>query len=201
MIRLPVRSPGSARPWRAALLAVLAAVSLSACDDARRLLGKDKAPPDEFKIVSRAPLSLPPDYALRPPQPGAPRPQETSTGEAARNALLAGSGVTPAPRTPVDSAAPPSPGESALLAAAGASRSDPTIREVVDRESLQLVEADQTLLDKLIFWRKPDEPGTVVDPQRESQRLRENAAMGRPAGEGDTPSIKRRKRAPLEGLF
>ncbi len=109
--------------------------------------------------------------------------------------------MTPAPRTPVDSTTPQSPGETALLAHAGAGRADPAIREAVDRESTQLVEADQTLLDKLIFWRKPEEPGTVVDPQREQQRLRENAALGRPAGEGDTPSIKRRKRAPLEGLF
>jgi hypothetical protein len=200
MIRLPSR-PATFRPWRTALLAVLAAVSLSACDDARRLLGKEKSPPDEFKIVSRAPLSLPPDYALRPPQPGAARPQEATTPELARNALLAGSGVTPAPRTPVDATVVQSPGETALLAHAGVGRTDPAIREVVDRESTQLVEADQTLLDKLIFWRKPDEPGTVVDPQREQQRLRENAALGRPAGEGDTPSIKRRKRAPLEGLF
>src|SRR5262245_12541346 len=136
MIRLPLRSAGPVRPWRTAVLAVLAAVSLSACDDARRLLGKEKSPPDEFRIVSRAPLSLPPDYALRPPQPGAPRPQETSTPDVARNALLAGSGVTPAPRTAVDSSVAQSPGESALLAAAGASRADPTIREQVDREAL-----------------------------------------------------------------
>jgi hypothetical protein len=201
MIRLLSCPRTGRRPWRAAGLAVLAVFTLTACDDARRLLGREKAPPDEFKIVSRAPLSLPPDYALRPPQPGAARPQETATPETARNALLASSGVTAAPRTPVATGAAPSPGESALLAAAGASRADPAIREVVDRESSQLVDADQTLLDKLIFWRKPDEPGTVVDPQRETQRLRENAALGRPAGEGDTPSIKRRKRAALEGLF
>jgi hypothetical protein len=104
-------------------------------------------------------------------------------------------------RSPAHAAAVQSPGETALLAHAGAGRADPTIREAVDRESTQLVEADQTLLDKLIFWRKPEEPGTVVDPQREQQRIRENAALGRPASEGDTPSIKRRKRAPLEGLF
>ena len=32
--------------------------------------------PDEFAVESRAPLTVPPDFDLRPPEPGAPRPQE-----------------------------------------------------------------------------------------------------------------------------
>ncbi len=32
--------------------------------------------PDEFAVESRAPLTIPPEFDLRPPQPGAPRPQE-----------------------------------------------------------------------------------------------------------------------------
>ena len=34
--------------------------------------GPGQAPPDEFQVVRRAPLILPPDYSLRPPEPGAP---------------------------------------------------------------------------------------------------------------------------------
>ena len=55
---------------------VVAGLMVGACGDTRKVLGYDKVTPDEFKVVSRAPLSLPPDYGLRPPQPGAPRPQE-----------------------------------------------------------------------------------------------------------------------------
>lgn len=64
-------------------------VALSACGgDTRRALGLGKTPPDEFTVVKRAPLSLPPNYTLRPPEPGAPRPQEPSPTEQARQQVF-----------------------------------------------------------------------------------------------------------------
>lgn len=173
-----------------------AGVTLSACGDTRKALGFDKAPPDEFRIVSRAPLSLPPDYALRPPTPGASRPQEQTTTEQARQAVI---GAAAQPRATVPEGA--SASEAALLTKVGAPRSDPRIRETVDRESAALIDADRTFLDRIVFWRKPDAPGTVVDPEREAQRLRENQALGRSASEGDTPIIRRRRKGALEGIF
>jgi hypothetical protein len=178
-------------------VALLAGLALSGCGDTRKALGFDKAPPDEFRVVSRAPLSLPPDYALRPPQPGASRPQEQGSAGQARQALL-GAGAAPArPAAPAGASA----GESALLAKVGTPRNDPRIRELVDRESVALAEADRTFFDRLVFWQKPPEPGTVVDPQREAQRLRENQALGRTVTDGDTPIIRRRKKGALEGIF
>ena len=47
-----------------------------------------KVTPDEFRVVTKAPLVVPPDYALRPPAPGEPRPQELQPESAARTALL-----------------------------------------------------------------------------------------------------------------
>ena len=41
-----------------------------------------------------------------------------------------------------------------------------------------------------MFWRKPAPPGIVVDPQKEAQRLRENAALGQSQETGDTPIIQ-----------
>lgn len=178
-------------------IVVLAGLALSGCGDTRKALGFDKAPPDEFKIVNRAPLSLPPDYALRPPQPGATRPQEQTVPEQARQVLL---GAT-APATRPAASPTASAGESALLAKVGASNTDPRIREMVNRDSVALADADRTFLDRIVFWKKPDAPGTVVDPQAEAQRLRENQALGRPVTEGDTPIIRRRKKGALEDIF
>ena len=63
-----------------AKLSFFAALSLSlaACggESLSDTLGYGKSAPDEFAIVTKAPLVIPPDYSLRPPQPGAPRPQE-----------------------------------------------------------------------------------------------------------------------------
>jgi hypothetical protein len=92
-------------------------------------------------------------------------------------------------------------GESALLTQAGAARVQPGIRDIVNQEASVLADADRTFVDRLIFWRKPDEPGVVIDPQREAQRLRENQALGRPVNEGDTPIIRRRQKGALEGIF
>jgi Protein of unknown function (DUF3035) len=190
--------PSVGRPGRLALPAIMlaAGLAMSGCGDARKAMGFDKNTPDEFKIVNRAPLSLPPDYALRPPQPGASRPQEQTVPEQARQVLL-GAGGQARP------AAPPgvSAGEAALLAKVGTTRSDPRIREMVDRDSVALADADRTFLDRIVFWKKPDPPGTVVDPQAEAQRLRENQALGRPVTDGDTPIIRRRKKGALEGIF
>ncbi len=180
------------------LTLLLAVGVLAGCGDARKALGFDKSTPDEFKIVSRAPLSLPPEYALRPPQPGAVRPQEQAIPQRALAAVTGGSGASGG--RPVSTSAG-SVGETALLARVGAERASPDIREIIERESSVLSEADKTFLDSLMFWRKPEDRSPVVDPNREAQRLRENAALGRPVNEGDTPTIRRRKRAPLEGLF
>jgi len=54
-------------------------------------LGMGKRAPDEFAVVKRAPLIVPPEYDLRPPDPGAPRPNVGTTSDQARVALT-GSG-------------------------------------------------------------------------------------------------------------
>src|SRR5947208_7145508 len=60
---------------------------LSGCGEFRRALGMDRVGPDEFAVESRAPLTIPPDFDLRPPQPGASRPQEITAAERARKAI------------------------------------------------------------------------------------------------------------------
>lgn len=49
--------------------ALLSAVGLAGCTSTRSALGMTKVTPDEFRVVSKAPLVVPPDYALRPPAP------------------------------------------------------------------------------------------------------------------------------------
>src|SRR5665213_1041626 len=64
-------------------------VCLSACSsDLSRTFGFTRDAPDEFEVTTRAPLSMPPDYTLRPPRPGATRPQEMTAPRAAEAALV-----------------------------------------------------------------------------------------------------------------
>ncbi|WP_347302422.1 DUF3035 domain-containing protein [Croceibacterium sp. TMG7-5b_MA50] len=53
-------------------------------------LALDRERPDEFAVQRQAPLIVPPDFALVPPSPGAPRPGEGSTSEQALAALFGG---------------------------------------------------------------------------------------------------------------
>lgn len=174
---------------------VAGALVLAGCGSAGQIFGLERNPPDEFAVMSRAPLTLPPDFNLRPPAPGAPRPQEGTAPQRGQSALFGG--------TPggfgFDQGV--SRGESVLLAQSGAANANPEIRQIVNREATDLLVADQGFIDRLLFWREPEEPGVVVDAEAEAQRLQANAALGEPLTEGDVPVIERRRRAPLEGLL
>jgi DUF3035 family protein len=158
----------------------LTAIGLSACGTSlSESLGYGKEAPDEFAIVTKAPLVIPPDYALRPPRPGAPSPRETSPQAIARAALDQSAQQNGVGQTI---------GEQALLANAGATNADPNIRQVIDDETRALKLKDEQFMDDVLFWKPaPSEPNRVVDAAGEAQRLRENEALGRPVTEGETP--------------
>ena len=60
---------------------------LSGCSNFKQMIGLDQPMPDEFAVESRAPLTIPPDFDLRPPQPGASRPQEKSSDQQAKQTI------------------------------------------------------------------------------------------------------------------
>lgn len=179
-----------------AVLGLMAvAVGLGGCGSAREAFGLAKSAPDEFAVVTRAPLSMPPDYGLRPPSPGLARPQERDVKEEARRLLLSS-----APATTATSGIP-STGEAALLNRAGAADADPNIRQRVSRENHVLAVGDKGFVDRLIFWKKAPVRDSALDPTKEARRLSENAAMGDAVTKGPTPVIVRKKRGLFESIF
>jgi hypothetical protein len=183
-----------------ALGLLLVAISLGACQGIRDQFGLTKQSPDEFRVVARAPLSLPPDFNLRPPAPGAPRPQEGTATDQARTAVFRNEEATNTASLP-SSASSLSAGEQALLRQAGAPEADPAIRGLVDRETAEINEDATSFMDALIFWREAEQPGLVIDAEAENRRLRENEALGEPVTAGGTPTIERREKAIFEDIF
>jgi hypothetical protein len=181
-------------------LAILTiALTLSGCGNSfRESLGLTRTPPDEFQVIAHAPLSMPPDINLKPPAPGAPRPQEPATRVEAQSIVVGSATGEPAPMIDL---ADRSQGEAALLTTAGAVDVDPNIRQIVEEETASQVERDRTVVSRLVFWREQEPYGTVVDPVGESQRIQENIDQGKPITEGDTPIITRKKKGLLEGIF
>ncbi|MBW8881901.1 MAG: DUF3035 domain-containing protein [Asticcacaulis sp.] len=179
----------------AAGLAILAAISLTGCESTKNALGLNKVVPDEFRVVTKAPLVVPPDYALRPPAPGEPRPQELQPESAARQAMMG-------QRDAVNR----SQGEQLLVAKAGADKADPLARYVVDDEFGDLTYKDSSFADMVIFWHKKDTSAAgsntaignevnAIDPKVEQARVK--------ALTGDQPiviNLKREKKFKLPGL-
>lgn len=151
---------------------LVAATGLAGCQSTRNALGMTKVTPDEFRIVTKAPLVVPPDFALRPPAPGEPRPQELQPESAARSALLG-----------QQEAQFRSQGETLLVAKAGGERADPLIRYMVDDEFGDVAHKEKSFADRVMFWRadKPasaaptgvgDNAVTPVDAAAEEERLK-----------------------------
>ena len=191
-------------PILIAALAVALPLATGGCSGVKETLGLTKQSPDEFKVVSRAPLSMPPDYNLRPPTPGAARPQEGTPRDQAEQAVFQHATLPQDAIPPIgegESETAQSSGESALLQSAGATGVDPNIRQLVDTETAEDEADSRTLADTLVFWREPDPYGEVVDPALEQKRINENQALGQPVTEGETPTIVRKKKGALEGIF
>ncbi len=185
-------------------LAAIGAMTLSmaACGGSsiKDSLGYGKNAPDEFAIITKAPLVIPPDFSLRPPQPGVVRPQEAGF-EPSLVAQRALNGESLSESTAVASA-DGSMGEQVLLQKTGGADANPAIRSVVNNETRSLVERDKSFTDEVLFWQqKTPSDGVTVDAAGERRRLEQNAAEGKPVTAGDTPTITPEKPGFFSGLW
>jgi len=161
------------------LLGASFALILSGCSSARKSLGLTRSAPDEFMVVKHAPLAMPPDYNLRPPAPGAPRPQEQSTNQLARATVFGAEQSSGAREASPDSA------EAALLQQAGTSGANPNIRNVVDQETTELEASNKTVAGKLLGIGSDEDNAKVINAKEEAERLQ---TINQPT-EGETPTV------------
>jgi hypothetical protein len=158
-------------------LLVLALV-LSGCSDAtKKTFGLVADPPDAFTVGTQPPLSIPPELgALPPPNPGEPRPQQVDAAQAGANIVDPENSITPA-------AQGGTPGEQALLEAAGPAPA-PDIRAEVNQQAL-VASKPPGFVAKLMG--SGPTPVPTVDANAETRRLQENEALGQPVTNGATP--------------
>ena len=180
------------------MLACGVLLALSACSTMKRELGVGRNSPDEFMVVKRAPLSLPPDYSLRPPSDSDVSPASDASNQA--KAALMGEGA--------EETVAAGNSESALLQQMGAQNANPEIRSVINQENGYIAVKNERLVDKLIFWKDEQEKGvadddldsSVVNPGAEAERLKKNEEEGRPVNEGKVPTIEKKK-GTIDRLF
>jgi hypothetical protein len=172
-------------------VSMAALIGTSACTSGvRQALGAERTTPDEFRVVTIAPLTVPPEYALRPPRPGELRAEDIFQDRQAQRALfgdLEGSSATDA--------------EILFAARAGAADANPDVRALIDGETAAIVRKDQGFADRILFWREGEtmvvqggdpEP---IDPEDERERIEAVT------GGGDVEIVRRRNVRPkLPGL-
>jgi len=178
-----------------AIVALGFAFALSGCGESglARTFGLTRDAPDEFAVTTQAPLSMPPDFNLRPPRPGVLRPQQRSEREQAEEALVPQLALT-GPQTNA-----PTRGQAALLQESGPVVA-PDIRQQVDRDA-KLEVASASFLDRVLTWRKTDTRNIAVDPTLENQRIRQATALGQSPTTGVTPTIAPRRESWFQRLF
>jgi len=144
------------------MVSVLLLGGCSGGADVKEELGLRSPPPDEFSVVTRAPLEVPPDFTLRPPRPGADRPNEISVREQTKQTVFGKSDKA---------AATASTGEGAFLSKLGANQANPAVRDSIDTEIKDLEKKEQPVAEKMLFWKKKAPLGKAIDPVVEQKRL------------------------------
>lgn len=150
--------------------ALMSVSLLAACSTAKQELGLTRQSPDEFSVIERAPLSLPPDYTLRPPRSGGPAAATALSAESQARRVVLGSEA--------EAITAPSSATEMLLQKAGATQPQPGIRATLDKETSVLSTQNRTVSEKLLFWDKDNAsnvpPAEKLDPQTEAQRLNQS---------------------------
>ncbi|WP_262694202.1 DUF3035 domain-containing protein [Kordiimonas aquimaris] len=132
---------------------LLAGISVTACG------GNGKNSPDEFAVVNRPSLAIPPESALKPPRPGVPRAQTMDPGRRAFEALFPGKEFKTSPQK--------SSSEQNLLARVG--RSEPDIRSNVGQKDVDVVKKSVILADILDLSERTLRPDNVEVTRVSSQ--------------------------------
>jgi len=170
----------------AVAVALGTALLVSGCDSFKDATGLTKQPPDEFRVVSNKPLSMPPEFELRPPGSEGERPDAREPRTDAQTAVFGGDDGTGIAYEGTEGM---SRGERALLDAAGAKDASDEVRDTLEAEAREA--SDGGLAERLVFWRRRGENGEIVDARAESERLRRNASVGDAPTQGESPTIER----------
>jgi len=174
----------SRRILSAALLAGAAAL-LAGCSTISDAAGTGKESPDEFAVVTKAPLVIPPDFNLKPPAPGAEATNQVAPTQAAQSALFNSDPATVAASLPPTMSA----GERYLLAYAHAQEADPAIRQQIASDASGMRGSDDSFTDSVLFWTGPSAPpgSTPVDADAEARRLDAEKGTGTTTAAPGTP--------------
>ena len=159
------------------LFQILGAVTLlsmlSACSDFRKAIGTEKSSPDEFQVVVRPSLVLPPNFSSRPTAATGAQTAATVASDAqAQASVLLGARET---------------GASDYSDILAFDKIVEDVRSKVDEETAG-IKFERRLPIQVLFGGLPD-VGPVIDKMAEDRRIRRNRLENRSLSYGATPAI------------
>jgi Protein of unknown function (DUF3035) len=141
-------------------------LSVSGCESIRNFVA-GKEPPDEFAVVTKAPLIIPPDYNLKPPKPGIAPLNQVSPTQSAEAALYSGD-----PKAVASTIGGTySEAEKMLLAQTGAASASDSIRQQIAADNSNQQSADDSFTDQLLFGSSTGTGDAPLDADAEKARL------------------------------
>ena len=153
-------------------LFVLAVTLIGCSGQVGEIIDLSRSTPDEFAVVKRKPLTVPPDFGLRPPEESDRDSQVAlyDTRAEAQNVLFGNTTPKPVALASLD------PTDTAFLDQAGSA--EPGIRRLIEQESTDLIHADRNFVQDLLRDLLPkDPPGKVIDPVEAERRVRETVVL------------------------
>ena len=153
----------------------LALLALGGCSDFKQAIGTEKSTPDEFEVVVRPPLSLPPGFSSRPTANSVA--QETVVTTATISATSQTSRLLEVRRDTID-------GYDDLFAFDSVPAD---IRNLVDEETAGIL-FERRLPFQIVFGGLPN-VGPVLDQMEEDMRLRKNRLDGKLPTQGATKAV------------
>jgi hypothetical protein len=152
------------------IIGLVMILGATACSDYRRAIGTEKSTPDEFQVVVRPPLSLPPEFTKRPDETTTDLGVDEKSSRNLMNNLFERRNITAS-------------GYDELFEL---SSIEPDIRVKVDQETTGII-FERRLPINVIFGGLPD-VGPILDKMAEDRRIRINRMQKRAINEGATPA-------------
>ena len=166
-------------PFLLSMTALAGVVLLSGCSDFNRAVGKAKSAPDEFQVVVRPPLTLPPNFNFRPDVQEAAEPAGNDAVSVTDQVL------TRSATTEV----------TGLDALFGFDEIEPDIRTAVDEETIG-IQIEKRLPVQILFGGTPNVGPNLVSDE-EALRIRKALSAGDDITATPTPAVDPQNNTPL----
>lgn len=167
----------------ATLITTMCLVMAACNSNVRHTLGLKRQVPDAFKVVANPPLSIPPEFTLPTPRPGAVLPEQDMSLHAQNTVFSVQNQLSNRPLSDADKK---------LLQRAKTNEADPHIIEILNQEQQEEEQKaeEKNIFEKMIGKVSPSEKKQpVVDAPKEKERITKNKLEGKSVSDGSTPDI------------